>query len=658
MKVGGKRLLLAGAGVVTLVLGVSLLGSRGWYGETAETSAERQVRDAATRKEQEAPVLPGPPLRFAPADRQDLAYGFAMDADAEIDILAAIPAAWSEAAGTEQKGMAPVKLATTGTLALRYYDVGSGQWDVAARILDPTYDLNGQRPLFASALGYPFAFRMDARGHLSEFRFARGTPAGAQSAMQSILQAAQMILPEQGRARWETKEADAVGTYAASYELTGGGGKPADVLDIVKTKERYVETHAAGLGLNGLVKQTVAEVGDARARATVRRGGAWILDVQQQERLAQRARGETLSQGESRLRMWRLEGVKADFPESFAAFDAELKSGKYIQEQLYATNPELNEMSDGLDLVGAVGKYQELKKANKRRLAQEFLINFLRQDRANAERLVAALIADSDHAEYDDETQLELWLMVVKAGYPEAQQAIWGAVTDTNNADQARIRAMAYISDVEYPEPQLVDQVWESYTRSQATEDGTERDLKAMSILALGVLGDREKLNDDVKPVIAQRLVEALRGANNPWDEEMALLAIGNSGNAEALDAVAPSFRSDNAGVRAAAFSSLRKMEDPRAQMVFIHQYQEERSTSVRVAALRALAQMPLVPQALDWVRERALATTDEKEQIALVNVLGKTLPADRHNEITLRQILTTKAPTTVRQTVFRYVSP
>jgi len=214
------------------------------------------------------------------------------------------------------------------------------------------------------------------------------------------------------------------------------------------------------------------------------------------------------------------------------------------------------------------------------------------------------------------------------------------------------------VGQIEYPEATLVDQVWGMYNGTSSAADGVSKDLKAMSIMALGLLGSGDRLNDDVKPVIGQRLVEALQGASTSWDEQMALRGIGNYGNADLLDAVAPFFHSDDANVRAAAFSALRKMDEPRAQAVLIEQYQQESAGGVRLAGLDALQRMPLAPPTLDWVREQALSTTDEREQIALVNVLGKTLPADRGNEVTLRQILATNAPVGVRKAVFRYVKP
>lgn len=649
----GRRAILVGGLVAAVALAAGVaLWPRDQTGETVDTTAARPQSPAQTGTSNE------PMLRFAPADRQDVAYGFSLETEAEVNLAAFVPAAWSEVVGAQDQGMVPVKQAATGTLALRYYEAGPGEWEVAAQFVDPKYEVNGDPARFLQALGYPFAFRMDARGQLSQFRFARGTPREAEQAMRSLLQAAQVVLPAEGLTRWQTKETDNVGTYAAAYELAGSTVQPADVVEIRKRKERYLETRADGLGLNDLVAEMQAEVTDTETRATVRPGGAWVLELDEGGRVVQRARGETLSESRSRLHLWRLESAAARFPDDIAEFNAELRSGKYVREQLYATDPRLNRMSEGLDVVDAVGKYLDLVREKKKQLAIEFLIDYLRQDPANAGHLVAVLLADKDHAEYDASTHRYLWMIVAKAGYPEAQQALWNAIADAGNSDRQRTLAMANVGQIEYPEPQLVDQVWDLYKGTTSAGEGVEKDLKAMSIMALGLLGERDKLNEEIKPVIEERLVEALQGARTAWDEQMALRGIGNSGNADALDAVEPFFHSENPNVRAAAFRALRKMDDPRAQMVLIEQYEQESATSVRLAALDALGRMPLVQPALDWARAQALSAGNERERIALVNVLGKTLPMHRTNEVALREILASDAPTSVRQAVFRYVKP
>ena len=275
-----------------------------------------------------------------------------------------------------------------------------------------------------------------------------------------------------------------------------------------------------------------------------------------------------LTEGSGTLRCWKVgEAPEASFPDTFAAFRAELDSGRYIVKQMYATSPELDRLAEGLDVESALKVYDGLRAAgavSNSRQADKFLVNYLRKYPDTSFDLVALLAGDPDYSRFTQDEHLHLWLLLTEAGHRQAQQATVDAARNPDYGRDTRIRAMLYVSSFAYPDKATVDELWEMYGKGvQGEDEKTNGEVRTMSLLALGVLGDGEKLNDAVKPVIAGRLTEALQGAPDSFDERMALRAVGNSGNPDLLPAVTPYFESAEPLVRGRCLQSSAKHGHP-----------------------------------------------------------------------------------------------
>ncbi|RKZ84926.1 MAG: hypothetical protein DRR19_17090 [Candidatus Parabeggiatoa sp. nov. 1] len=87
-------------------------------------------------------------------------------------------------------------------------------------------------------------------------------------------------------------------------------------------------------------------------------------------------------------------------------------------------------------------------------------------------------------------------------------------------------------------------------------------------------------------------LTDNLQKAAKPRDQVVTLGAISNYGGEDLLDAVTPYFTVPDEKVRAAAYGSLRHMEDSRAVEMLTTHYESEESPKVRAAAAKTRSQM------------------------------------------------------------------
>ena len=641
------------------------------------------------------PESPAPPpqavaqatlLRFAPQPGETLALRFDTASDSRIDfsfITPALSGAGGQAPAPQRGEKTPVKMQAGGELYLKYYADGPEQpfdtstssvqrtstssvqrsaqdkWRVAAKFGALDYRLNGQTPTYAKALAQPFAFRMQDTGFVSEFRFGKGVPKEAEQFAQQLLYTLQTAFSEQAKTEWNTKELDMSGRYRAAYTLTGIEAKRAT---LAKQKNEYFTLKAAEHEINPMLTRARMDIGTSRATITVPLHGAWLLDFDLTENTTSLADGYVWAENQSRLTAQRIErDLSGAFPATFAEFLARQDSEDYLKYKYYLTDPELDRLGANLNLDGALGLFDKLKNTNlpnAARNAEKFLLNYLRQYPRAAFELVDAMDADPQRERFDQSTHLVLWRLLTEAGHAEAQQAVIGALTDPDRGHITHMRALAYVSGFEYPEAATVQALWDFHQGLGEPRDKEAREFKTMSLFALGSLGSGEKLNARVKPEVGRMLGESLQNAAEPRDQAVALGAVSNYGGADMLDPIQTYFKADNEQVRAAAYGALRHMDDPRAVEILASHYATEESPAVRAAAAQALSRMPPSPVGIAWAGQTVLSSDAPKEQIPLVEVLGKNLETYPENAAKLKALLEKNPDNQVKKEIYKYVVP
>ena len=207
----------------------------------------------------------------------------------------------------------------------------------------------------------------------------------------------------------------------------------------------------------------------------------------------------------------------------------------------------------------------------------------------------------------------------------------------------------------EYPEASTIDTLWQ-FTNGLDTT--TDREYRTMGLFALGTLGNNDKYNEAVKPEISKLLTTNLTGSDDPREQSVTLGAIGNYGGVEMLDTVEPYFTHKNERVRASAYDALRHMESPDAVEMLTTNYEAETSPNVKVSAVKNLSKMTPTFEGVTWDDKAILKTDALKEQMPLVDMLGKTLEDYPDNESTLRTLLTKDIDNKVKKDIYRYIVP
>jgi len=131
---------------------------------------------------------------------------------------------------------------------------------------------------------------------------------------------------------------------------------------------------------------------------------------------------------------------------------------------------------------------------------------------------------------------------------------------------------------------------WSSLSAFQTDIPG---ELRTATLYAIGGLGHKDKLNDDIKPFIGKQLVDHLNGSDHIREHSVTLEAIGNYGGSDVLENIEPYFTHPEEHIRSAAYDSLRRMDDPKAVELLERSFKNERSFEVKKAALQTLASMP-----------------------------------------------------------------
>lgn len=609
-----------------------------------------------------SPVLS--PLRFTPQAGQTLAYQFSSTGQTQFDpryLIMAVQPTISQQLGQNLDTHTPeqtrINLSNRGELYLKYYPYQAGAWRVAARIELTEYLLNGAIPAYADPIQYPFAFTMDALGRIADTQFVAGIPSETEGAIETLLRSMQTQLALQRQHQWQTEEKDGMGTYQAQYRWLNPTDNP-NLINLQKTKTAYTSTLVGQKGMMG----TDINIQQSQSDISLQPDNAWILSISHQEHIDSIANGYVWSSYTYQFQAQRINRTaQPPFPNDFNTFLASLNDPAYRLGSYYATSEGLDAISRNLDLNGALVKYLELKNSDNRdtkALAEKFLVNYLRLFPQAAFELVELLNGDTRRERFDEKTQLTLWRLITEAGHTEAQQALAQAATNPDNAEITRIRAVIYSPDFSNPQPLLSDSLWGLYDSLQTSVERSDIELQNMTIYAIGGIAYQDRLNYQRPSEVGKQLVEKLKQSDDIHQTIELLQSLGNYGGSEILPNVDPYFNHANINVRAAAYDSLRRMDDPQAIETFIRHYQQEPSPQVRRSALFYLSKMQPNDNAMTWAREELIRLNEPKSQALMVEILGKHVKKYPDNERTLRAFAKTNPTNNIKREIYQYIQP
>jgi hypothetical protein len=584
------------------------------------------------------------------------AYAFELSSEAKIDtgVLKMDPSKEVDKVLTGRA--ADVKTSARGELRFKFYSDPGGGFNVAGMISGFKISMNGGTPGWVWAVEYPFTFEMAANGAVDAFQFVPALPGEAAAFVTHLVYELQAVLPEKRRSSWTAVETDASGKMEAAYtELEWN--QAAGALKMKKERRKLTASKHKTPDIPFMANPTVNIIkSDIGISATMR---GWIEELSGSDTTAYLAGGMEWSRSESRESFKSIDAGPDGFPATFAEFQASLKSQKLIGSMFGHTDPEMDKLAAGMNMGDALAHYLELKKTDKN-AAEKFMVNYLRMHPEAPGDLLRELDRDRTMNKYDEKTQLILWRLVAEAGTPEAQKAIMDAATDPSFGRLSHVRGILYSTHFENPQKFMVERMLELH-RNPAM-NGEVKSTAAtgnMSMLAVGSIGYRDKLNDETKELVARELTDNLRRSSGNNDETaLTLKAIGNTGNGSLLETVKPYFDSGDEQVRKAAAESLRRMDGAEAQQQLIDQYGRDQSQKVREATLKSLFEMPLTAESVAWARDALLAAGSPGETVMLIEILGKTLQKYPENDAALRNLLSRNPSVPIKETVYKFIAP
>ncbi len=594
-------------------------------------------------------------LRYAMPDGTRRVFAVESVSDVRIDV-AAIPLDPRQPPVPGPAQVAALQSAFSGDLRVRLYRDGEAGWNVAAWLEPSQILVAGRTPSWAWALGNPFSFHLAPRGMVDRLTFTPLLPMEARSFLGRLAAGLQATIPEVLQDAWTSREELQDGVAEVAYARISWDPAASALVASRSVRNRALRERP-GPDVPFLASMAI-DVASSSGQVHTSMAG-WIAETRTVDEVAFLSDGKRWAVGRKSFSARTVEKDAGKFPASFAEFAALQRSQAYIETAFGRTDPELDRLAEGLDTEGALERYLRTRGKDKA-AAERFLVNYLRKNERAPTELLRAIDRDLRMARLDETTQLVLWRLVIEAGTPAAQRAVMAAASDPGYHHGSHVRAIMYASGFENPQPFLVEGMMDLHRDPSAVSKGDPLgSVENMSLLAVGSLGHREKLDEDTRAAAARALSGNLeRARGNRAETALTLTAIGNSGNDALLDTVKPYLDSPEEQVRTAACESMRRMDSPAAQEQLIQAYGQDRALPVRESALRALAQTPVNPATASWAREAVLVAPTPSDTVGLVNLLGKTLVRYPHNDEALRALLATNPPEPVKDAVYRYVAP
>jgi hypothetical protein len=545
-------------------------------------------------------------------------------------------------ARSELPTAANATLFLSGTLYLKPFRAApDGWWNVAARIADVAYQVDGSVSPDAARLELPFVFRVSPLGYVEDFRTAPELPPGLADLQRQVIAHLQVGLPARPRRVWHSREVDGTGAFRARYTwLAADAGRRQARLQ--KEKLAYLSLNGAGIGPSS----DRVTVHAARSILVLPLPAGWPpLELEATETISSARSTQPGDRQRVQVTARRTAAASApeDFPPTFLEFEQQMAAAFRQSPDATASDPPASSTLDR-----ALRRYGQLEALDPPR-ADAHLLDWLRAAPERGTALVDLLdgCARGRRCGLSGEHQLSMWRLLVELGSPQAQRAVIDAATDGRRSTRTRTRALAHLQQLSDPQPFVIEAL--------AGLQERQGEIGKMALLALGSMAAPSHSS---AAGAMTRLTHLLATAATREQQQAVLAAMGNAGNPGLLPSIRPMLSSRAPDLRAQAFRALRRMEDAAAFQLLIEAYRAEPVPEVKVAALTALSEMAADAATMSWAQRELLRAGAPELQRALVTYLGRHLASHPENATVLRSLLGRRLDREVKRTIHRYVKP
>jgi HEAT repeat protein len=499
---------------------------------------------------------------------------------------------------------------------------------------------SGRDTVTEEAVAQPTLVRMQSDGHIEGFRFHADAPPEARGWIRSQVSSFRFEVERSDASTWEREEQDPTGMARVRYERELGA--VAGEFELRKTKVDYAPLSR---GAGGAAVEVTPQV-HALTTGVLSESIGWLREAQVDERLVMPVAGlgvEARMSMSATLRLQTQRRIAADELPT-VDWDGEWDSVSGAEDlELLSTRGESllrAKLLEGLTLDGLLAQIDELCAANPRDTAAlmdarhqlaEFLIDNEAAIEALAQRISTLRAASAD---------IVLGALG-SAGSESAQRVLASVLADSSLSGVVRQSSLDAMFQLTRPSAAACDGV-ERLIADRAQDSG----LRANGLLVLGALASMDSADgsERVTRLLALELSLRDEGRLEHW-----LHALGNSGDARALEASAP-YRSDaDPRLRAAAAEALRGIHTAESSEALGRLARLDQNTSVRRTSAALLAGRADATS-VQLVRELLAREAAVEVRRAAVDALGRRASSDAEARALLKSVAGNDSSKELRQ--------
>ncbi len=636
----GIGLALAGVAATATVLALQM---RSGPGDTP-----RPPPTAGTTKAANPAALPA----LSPARTQGLGCTFAPGArfawDFQVDLRLDLERGALAPAGTPAQGVDVVRSGAGGALqALVLAVTSAGEAVIALRATrwtDTPADAAAAAADWAADLSKPVLLRVDAQCRTLAGARHRDTSILAWDRVGRLTDRFQFMAPPESGSGAETarpyttRHADTHGPSVMSNRHVPGPGRGA----ISRHRLRYE------------LADTRVQVALVRSQSTLTLADAmWFQALDESQVVHTRMRGAPAFQSEERARL------AAIAPDAQAFVGQDLELSHYVWGR-----PDAAALSAARDTLGPAGlRGEPMETAWGRYLAdadkdwfgaQKRLRAWLRANPEGAAALAAGLRA----GRFTPREAAALTLAMAKSGSPEALKALESLAADAKLPENLRTQAVSALADAPHPTQSTVDTLVKIADRQNGPTSLQDM-VGSAATMSLGNLVEGQVAGAPADA--ARAYLESRLEAGDADRVAEALWAVGNTGDAAFLDAVAAKAGSEDPDIRSAAMHAARKMKnDPEARALVTETVRKENHPEVAAEAAAAQREQlgnsgRLTAHELNLYRSK-LVGAPEPLRREIVLTLGAVAPRQPEARLILAEWYPLEQSMPVRQLIGRFV--
>jgi hypothetical protein len=518
-----------------------------------------------------------------------------------------------------------------GLLDFRTLETGPKGPVVGLRLSGAEYRVSGVSDAGTNrVLATPFRVRFDQSGMPLEFEFAGSVGLAERALLEELVRTFQVSI--RGERSWISEERHATGTYSAEY--VQGTDAP-----IEKTKLHYQEPPRAAAGAPS------TRVTSSKGSITIDAAKDWVAAVRVDETLETQTGSGMTAEVTTHAELVlvpstpRSTGAVAELW-AFTATElpvAAKANGRKSNPAVELTREELEKQLRA--------SLEALDSATEGRIAW---IHRMRDILQANEELAFVLLEMMEEGELEDRTRADLYLVFELAGTPDAQEALCRVVREPTWTRKDGLRALIALGGVANPTEDSLQTLWDT---SRSRSSSSAADLANTASLALGSIGNH-MLAEGAEGYadLRDELTDAVWSAESSEEQAVALIALGNTGDASLAPDVATLLDASDSAVRAAAATTLGRLGTEDATADLMRRLDMEPSSRVRASIAGALSSWKSPSSAaMESIRTMVRTERDDMTRLRMARILGQNLNDFPENAVVLNELLATAKSKQIR---------